>query len=132
MVASSGRSKKWGRSGPNGGRGRPEAATLGAWAQHMAAIIASLEDTAEPPHAWRTSYLLKEERAEQEAEEDAGDLETHPIYRGFNRPSQETPIPWQSLNHPGPAQLSAAWPLPLQTVWSIYFPHLLTNLFVIR
>lgn len=112
MVASSGRSKKWGRSGPNGGRGRPEAATLGAWAQHMAAIIASLEDTAELPHAWRTSYLLKEERAEQEAEEDAGDLETHPIYRGFNRPSQETPIPWQSLNHPvpSPAQCSLASP----------------------
>lgn len=85
------------------------------------------------------SYLLEEEWAEDSgAREDVRDLKIHPIYKVFNYPtksSQETPILWWVSEsfwaQPSSAQFNPARPLPLQTVWFIYFPHLLMNLFVI-
>lgn len=76
--------------------------------------LESLVDTTNAPLC--ISYLLEEEGAEDSGvREDIGNLKTHPIYRSFNyptRPSQETPILWQSLNHcgPSPAQPSLTSP----------------------
>jgi len=74
-------------------------------AQHITAPTKRLLDSAVASPCM--SYLLEEVSTEDsEAGEDTGHLQTHPIYRGFNcptRPSQETPILWQNLNHSGPS-----------------------------